>query len=151
RRRLAAAEEIRMANGAASTPRDSRRSTTAFRCSWLSLGVFLLTACADTGQKPVEGRTYSPVKLADLWSREVESASRLSLEGEIGIELDGVAKTPAEYCQRAEALAERGEIRQAIREASKALYLGEKIRNDDMLGLAMHDLAIAYNFAGQDA
>ena len=140
-----------MANGA-STPRDSRRSTIAFHWSWLSAALLLVAACADTGQPAGTGGTYSPAKLADLWSREVESASRLSLEGEIGVELDGfVQRTPAEYCARAEALANRGEIRQAIREASKALFLGERERNDDMLGLAMHDLAIAYGFAGQDA
>jgi CHAT domain-containing protein/predicted negative regulator of RcsB-dependent stress response len=79
-----------------------------------------------------------------------ESAARLTSEGKVLYEADVTKKSGYQYCSLAVGLAEVGEFRRAIREASKALYLGETGRGDTCLvAMAKRDLASAYSFAGQ--
>src|SRR5271168_1044367 len=77
--------------------------------------VFALSSCASG---PPSGS-----QLAEIRSLEVESAARLVMEGRVGYQEDAVKKTGYRYCGDSFNLAERGELRLAIRAASKALYL----------------------------
>jgi CHAT domain-containing protein len=45
-------------------------------------------------------------------------------------------------------LAERGELRESIRAASRALYVGQRQGNDDLVAVSKRDFAIAYSYAG---
>ena len=103
-----------------------------------------LTGCAAGAGAP------SATIVAAARVTDSESAARLTSEGKILYEADATKKTGYQYCSLAYGLAEQGEFRRAIREASKALYLGETGRGDTCLGaMAKRDLASAYSFAGQ--
>ncbi|GAA4354272.1 hypothetical protein GCM10023165_45380 [Variovorax defluvii] len=54
-----------------------------------------------------------------------------------------------QYCSQAVALAERGEFRQSVRAASKALHLANTTRDPNLLAMANRDLAIVYSYSGQ--
>jgi CHAT domain-containing protein len=79
---------------------------------------------------------------------EAESAVRLAAEGEILYQADPVKRTGFEYCSLALGYAEKGDLRLAIREASKALFLGQRTADQYLLALAKRDLAYAYSLAG---
>ena len=96
-----------------------------------------------------EVRVKAVNKLASIFAMEVESAARLTLEGQVLYENDDVKLRAGQYCSNSVKLADQGEFRKAIREASKALFLGESKGNPYLLGLAERDLAQAYSFAGQ--
>jgi CHAT domain-containing protein len=81
--------------------------------------------------------------------REVESLTSLTAEGRALYALDEHKRTGYEYCRLAMGLALNGEFRRAVREASKALYLGQSQGNEDLLAHAKRDLSIAYSYAGQ--
>jgi len=86
--------------------------------------------------------------IAALRVREAESINRLSDEGRYLFELDTQKRTGYQYCSNAVSLAENGEFREAVRSASKALFLGLKDRNEDLVAQAKRDLAMAYSYAG---
>ena len=86
---------------------------------------------------------------AALKAKEAESLSLLTAEGKILYELDATKRRGYDYCSLANVLAERGEFREAIRAASKALFLGVSEGNDDLVAQAERDLALVYSYAGQ--
>jgi CHAT domain-containing protein len=83
---------------------------------------------------------------------EAESAARLTAEGEL---LYAEDRQLAHYRQRGcweggtLALLDRGDLRLGIREATKALFLGQTTANTELLALANRDLAYAYSLAGR--
>jgi tetratricopeptide (TPR) repeat protein len=81
--------------------------------------------------------------------REVETLTSLTAEGRTLYATDEHKRTGYEYCRLAMGLALSGEFRRAVREASKALYLGQSERNEDLVAHAKRDLAMAYSYAGQ--
>jgi CHAT domain-containing protein len=101
----------------------------------------LAFSCAD-------GPISSRVQVAEIRALEAESAARLALEGQSEYDGDDTKRSGFEYCVRSIELAERGEFRRAIREASKALYLGLSGGDQYLLANAKRDLASAYFFAG---
>jgi hypothetical protein len=70
-------------------------------------------------------------------------------KGKAYYEADSGKKSGPQYCSGAVRLAYRGEFRQAIQEATKALFLGEQSGNQYVLGLAKRDIALTYNLAGK--
>ncbi len=81
--------------------------------------------------------------------REMESVVRLSAEGKELYNAADSSKRPwADYCRASAALSERGEFRQAVRSASQALFLGLQGGDDEAVGYAKRDLAVAYSYAG---
>jgi CHAT domain-containing protein len=80
--------------------------------------------------------------------QDAESLLRLSAEGRALYERDTIKLDGYGYCGQSFALAERGELRQSIRAASKALSLGQDQLDDELQALAQRDLAIAYSYAG---
>lgn len=110
------------------------------------LGAFCLIAlsgCVATV------KVISPETVAEIRAQEVDSVARLSLEGQAYYEADPFKKSGPQYCSIAINLAYRGEFRQAIQEASKALFLGEQYGNEYVLGLAKRDIALTYSLAGK--
>src|SRR5512137_2452483 len=86
--------------------------------------------------------------LAEARVREMETVARLTAEGRSLYDADAQKQTGYQYCSLAAGLAARGEFRLAVREASKALFLGQSLGNDDLMAHAKRDLAIAYSYAG---
>ncbi len=90
----------------------------------------------------------STERAAEIRVAEVELAAKLAAEGQVLYARDEQQAPGKDYCSRARKLAERGEFRLAIREASKALYLGDKVSDQGLLATAKRELALAYSFAG---
>lgn len=106
-------------------------------------------ACAQQ-PKPAPNMSLRPSSAAELRAREVESASALAALGDTLYRADVDKRDGFAYCRNAHQLAERGEFRLAIREASKALFLGRAQRNPHLVALARRDLAAAYVMAGEN-
>jgi CHAT domain-containing protein len=94
------------------------------------------------------GCASGPEQVARMRASEAESAARLSIEGGLLYGADTAKQDGYQYCSLAVGLADRGELRRAIREASKALYLGQTGGDRCLTAFANRDLASAYNFAG---
>jgi len=107
------------------------------------VGLALLTAAA-AGCATVP----APERVAELRAMEAESAARLSGEGEVLFAADTMKLNGYAYCTLATGYLERGDLRLGIREASKALYLGQKGNDQWLLAAAKRDLAYAYDLAG---
>lgn len=94
------------------------------------------------------GCASGPEQVARMRALEAESAARLSIEGGVLYGADTNKRDGYQYCTLAVGLADQGELRLAIREASKALYLGQGSGDRCLVAFAKRDLASAYNFAG---
>jgi CHAT domain-containing protein/tetratricopeptide (TPR) repeat protein len=103
-------------------------------------------AAAQATPEATTGPTLTDLAVARR--RDAETLVKLSAEGRSLYERDTVKLDGYGYCGQAVALAERGEFRQSIRAASKALHLGQTGGNQDIQSLAQRDLAIAYSYAG---
>ncbi len=90
----------------------------------------------------------APERVAELRAMEAESAARLAGEGEVLFGADKLKSDGYTYCSRAVSLLEQGELRLGIREASKALYLGQRGSDLWLMAAAKRDLAYAYDLAG---
>jgi CHAT domain-containing protein/predicted negative regulator of RcsB-dependent stress response len=80
--------------------------------------------------------------------RDAESAAGLATSGKRLYEADNHKEIWQQYCTNSGVLANRGEFRQAIREASKVLFLGQTSNNTVAMAFASADLAYAYSLAG---
>ena len=98
--------------------------------AWLST---VLAACATA---------RSPERLATIKALEAESAARLAGEGELQYEADATKRNGYDYCSLAVGLIEQGQLRLGIREASKALFLGQSTGDRCLVAFAKRDLAV---------
>lgn len=80
--------------------------------------------------------------------RDADTLKALSADGQILYQRERVKLDGYQYCSQAVAQAERGELRDSIRSASKALHVGQAQGNDDLVAVSKRDLAIAYSYAG---
>ncbi len=121
--------------------------------------VFMLLAVSCFAQDAEKGSPFVPRAVdglarsqasigAEARVREMETLLKLTTEGKALYETDEQKRTGYQYCRMAVGLAHRGEFRLAIREASKALFLGQSQRNEDLVAHAKRDLAISYSYAG---
>lgn len=101
------------------------------------------------GAQPQQAGAASPAFLsATARQRDAETFKSLSAEGQLLFSRDKVKLEGYQYCSQAVSLAERGELRMSIRAASRALHLGQRQGNDDLVAVSERDFAIAYSYAG---
>lgn len=112
----------------------------------LSLLALVLPAAA-LAQAPAADRPLAAL-LAEQRARDAETAAAIASRGRLLYEADANPRGWQGYCADSQRLSDTGELRRAIRQASKALYLGERDGNPVALAFAMRDLAYAYGFAG---
>ncbi len=113
----------------------------------------ILVLGSIVGCAPAYTPEPEPERVAKIMALEAESAARLVAEGDLLFRADGLLTGLDEHhsCWEGNGaldLLDEGELRQGIREASKALFLGEAKGADDLLALAKRDLAYAYSFSG---
>ena len=106
------------------------------------------TATTSNYNATTETTTSSANRAASIRANDIESATELLLQGKWLYERDVTKLGGYQYCGQSVALANRGELRRSIREASKALYLGKRGHDRKMRGYAYRDLAYAYSLAG---
>lgn len=107
--------------------------------------VFFLCSAPAVAQRA----SFAP----DAFLQDVNSLAGVSRIGSALFAADPNKQGWGDYCTASIALAERGEFRQAIRVAAKALYLGEKRHGNRGAPIiwATRDIANAYNYAGDHA
>ena len=117
--------------------------------SSLALALLLTLSAAASGQQAaVPASRRQTVSDATARLNDADTALRLSSEGTLLYEQEDVKLDGYQYCSQAVAYAERGDFRQSLRTASKALHIGQVTGNTDLLGKAHRDMAIAYSYAG---
>ena len=113
----------------------------------LALGLLLLTAASSAlGQR----MSFAP----DAFLKDVDSVAGASKIGAALYAADPDKKARwGDYCGQSRRLAEKGEFRQAIRAAAKALYLGDPgaTTSGGAYMTAANDIAMAYSYAGAHA
>ncbi len=80
--------------------------------------------------------------------RDAETLRSLTDEGRLLLSRDRVALPAYDYCSMSVAAAERGDFRDSINAAARALVVAERTDNADLAALSKRDLAIAYSYAG---
>lgn len=105
--------------------------------------ILLLAVPPALSQRPSTGDSR-----LEAMVRDAETAAGLLASGKLLYNADTYKQDWAQYCSNAVALANRGEFRQAVREASKALFLGQSANNTNALAYAARDLGYAYSLAG---
>ncbi len=136
--------------------RSFRYSLARLGCAVLPLGLLLLAGgCASpeltnlslaTGAaQPV---STSQIELASIRAQDVESAAQIATNGQVLYGADRTQVDWGTYCKHAQKLANSGRFRAAVREASKAFFLGQTRGNSVAMAHASRDLAYAYSLAG---
>ena len=89
----------------------------------------------------------------EAFSSDVNSVAGVSKIGAILYAADPSKQSWQNYCGASQALASRGEFRQAIRTAAKALYVGDPNGQSSSPAyiFATNDIATAYGYAGDHA
>lgn len=89
----------------------------------------------------------------DAFLKDINSLSGVSKLGGALLAADPDKKKWGDYCSMSQSLAQRGEFRESIRTASKALYIGESANANYGAAIiyASNDIATAYSYAGDHA
>jgi CHAT domain-containing protein len=127
-----------------------------FKRAGIALAVLSLVVGSPVALRGVAAQSVQPapdaatpaLDSALARQKDAESLASLSAEGRLLYARERVKLDGYQYCSQAVSLAERGELRQSIRAASKALVLGERARDNNLVGSSFRDLAIAYSYAG---
>ena len=80
--------------------------------------------------------------------RDADTLKALSADGQVLYQRERVKLDGYQYCSQSVAAAERGDFRDSVRAASKALFIGAQQGNEDLVAVSERDLAIAYSYAG---
>lgn len=124
----------------------ARRHHTTLACTWLLAALALPAQAApadDLSKAELERTSTALARMSDADTALSLTSEGALLYGNEDLKLDGY-----QYCSQAVALAEKGEFRQSVRAASKALHVGLQTGNDDLVAKAHRDLAIAYSYSG---
>ncbi len=117
-----------------------------------ALLIFVASCAPPSGpQAPTVKSVLDRAKLervAEIRALDAQNASMLSEEGGLLYSFDRTKLSGPKYCGLAIEYARVGEFRQAIRSASKALFLGRRDGDAYVEGLGHRDLAYAYSLAG---
>ena len=108
--------------------------------------VLALTAPASA-QTP-EAQPSQAFDAAAAQARDADTVRTIVAESQALYQRDRVKLSGYQYCSQAVSLADRGEFRESIRAAGKALMLAQREGNDDLQAVAKRDLAIAYSYSG---
>lgn len=114
----------------------------------MTFGIAAVCLVLAAAAAPAADRRNGESTATEQRALEVERVASLATSGERLFAFDKVKKDGFGYCSAAADLVNRGEFRAAIREASKALFLGQQARETWLLANAHRDLALAYSFAG---
>ncbi|MCG5072643.1 CHAT domain-containing protein [Paraburkholderia tagetis] len=138
--------EPRLAPGQAGAP--LARAAAAALCALL-LGV-AAPRCANAADAPAAGLAPESQGFREAAERErdAETLKSLTDEGRLLLSRDRVALPAYDYCSMSVAAAERGDFRDSINAAARALVVAERTDNADLVALSKRDLAIAYSYAG---
>ncbi|WP_244140155.1 CHAT domain-containing protein [Caballeronia sp. BCC1704] len=90
----------------------------------------------------------SAARDAEARVRDAETIAALSKEGQLLLARDQVKLDGYAYCSMSVAAAERGDFRESIEAAARALVVAAKTDNAGLAALSRRDLAIAYSYAG---
>jgi len=116
----------------------------------LMMAVLLCTASSHSLAQPgIPAQPSGVFDAARVRVQDAETLKSLIDEGRLLYEKERVKLDGFQYCGQAVALAERGEFRQSIQAASKALMLGQQQDNASLMASAKRDLAITYSYAGE--
>ncbi|WP_233888767.1 CHAT domain-containing protein [Paraburkholderia flagellata] len=111
--------------------------------------VCLLTLVGAAHWAYAQDKPLTPAaREAEARARDAETIQSLTKEGRLLLERDQVKLDGYAYCSMAVAAAERGEFRESIEAASRALLVAQQTDNTNLLALSKRDLAIAYSYAG---
>lgn len=80
--------------------------------------------------------------------RDAETLNTLTAEGRLLLSRDHVKLPAYDYCSMSVAAAERGDFRDSVDAAARALVVAGQTNNGDLAALSKRDLAIAYSYAG---
>ncbi|OUL89707.1 CHAT domain-containing protein [Paraburkholderia hospita] len=80
--------------------------------------------------------------------RDAETLQSLTAEGRLLLSRDRVTLPAYDYCSMAVSAAERGDFRDSVEAAARALVMAQRTDNADLVALSKRDLAIAYSYAG---
>ncbi|MHB9837751.1 CHAT domain-containing protein [Paraburkholderia terrae] len=80
--------------------------------------------------------------------RDAETLQSLTSEGRLLLSRDRVTLPAYDYCSMAVSAAERGDFRDSVQAAARALVIAQRTDNADLVALSKRDLAIAYSYAG---
>ncbi|WP_342941821.1 CHAT domain-containing protein [Paraburkholderia phymatum] len=80
--------------------------------------------------------------------RDAETLQTLTAEGRLLLSRDHVTLPAYDYCSMAVSAAERGDFRDSVEAAARALVMAQRTDNADLAALSKRDLAIAYSYAG---
>lgn len=80
--------------------------------------------------------------------QDAETVKTLTDEGRVLMQKDRIKLDGFQYCGQSIALAERGEFRESIQAASKALFIGQQQQDAGLVASAKRDLAMTYSYAG---
>jgi CHAT domain-containing protein len=114
----------------------------------------LLTSCANVPSESLAlttgtvSATSPTVQLASVRARDAETAAQIASNGSLLYSADINKGDWHKYCNTAHMLANQGNFREAVREASKSFFLGQSSGNAYAMAHAARDLAYAYSLAG---
>lgn len=141
-----------------------QRGTTRLRVKSRMLGIAALVFCATSGgwgnafaaapAAPASGAApgLAPesqgFRQATERERDAETLQSLTSEGRLLLSRDRVTLPAYDYCSMAVSAAERGDFRDSVEAAARALVIAQRTDNADLVALSKRDLAIAYSYAG---
>lgn len=116
----------------------------------LGVGAANSAAIAANANAPAAGLAPESQGFREAAERErdAETLKSLTDEGRLLLSRDRVALPAYDYCSMSVAAAERGDFRDSINAAARALVVAERTDNADLVALSKRDLAIAYSYAG---
>lgn len=120
---------------------------------WLFVALSMslaLPALAQDGPPAASPEDFAAAAAAMVRMEDADTALSFAAEGAVLYEREAVKQDGYEYCSQAVALAERGEFRESLRAASKALHVALASGNEDLLAKAYRDFAIVFSYAGQN-
>ncbi|MEC5408457.1 CHAT domain-containing protein [Paraburkholderia sp. MPAMCS5] len=118
----------------------------------LAAGAALAAQASAPVAKPAGGAALAPespaFRQAAERERDAETLNTLTAEGRLLLSRDRVKLPAYDYCSMAVAAAERGDFRDSVNAAARALVVAGQTHNADLAALSKRDLAIAYSYAG---
>jgi CHAT domain-containing protein/tetratricopeptide (TPR) repeat protein len=112
-------------------------------------GAFAATAAAPaSGVAPGLAPESQAFRQAAERERDAETLQSLTAEGRLLLSRDRVTLPAYDYCSMAVSAAERGDFRDSVEAAARALVMAQRTDNADLVALSKRDLAIAYSYAG---
>jgi CHAT domain-containing protein len=128
------------------------------------LGIAALVVCATSGgwgnafaaapAAPASGAApgLAPesqgFRQASERERDAETLQSLTSERRLLLSRDRLTRPAYDYCSMAVSAAERGDFRDSVEAAARALVIAQRTDNADLVALSKRDLAIAYSYAG---